>query len=184
VANQKEVAEFIGCSERTLRNWANIPGFPAAKGRGKLDVRDVVRWRLHYLEQSKTAQPDPAFIGDLACQSENELNLAEKRLKVEERTIVIAGRRFDLAVKAREFAPVSVITEVLELVSVALRANIESILPKIKRAWPDIPPEAVEVIKKVLAQCENEAADIEPDLSEFDPSDFIGGEGWLDPAEG
>ena len=53
-----------------------------------------------------------------------------------------------------------------------MASNIDSLLPHIKRAWPEMPSEAIDAVKKVIAQCRNEVAQVEPDLSDFNPSDF------------
>ncbi|OUL59255.1 terminase small subunit [Pseudoalteromonas ulvae] len=181
MATQKEVAEFFGHETRTIRNWQKIAGFPQSKGAGGFCIQSVARWRISYLESLKSAKVDPAF--DPIEDDEKELELAEKRAKLEDRLLIIEKRKFDLSIMRQQFAPITVITRTLERVAVSLSSNLESLLPHIKRSWPDMPAESVDVIKKVIAQCRNGVAEIEPDLSDFNPSDFESGEGGAEPTQ-
>ena len=176
MATQKEVADFLKVDTRTIRNWQKIPGFPISKGAGGYDVQKVVLWRLDYLQKINSANSDPAF--DPLEDDEKQLELAEKRLKIRKAEIDIAHKDFDLSVKEGRFAPIETITRTLELVSVAVASNLESLLPKLKKAWPDIPPDAVETIQKVIAVSRNEVASIEPDVTSYEESDLdCGSEG-------
>lgn len=173
MAKQQEVAEFFGCDPRTIRNWQRIAGFPASKGAAGYSIQDIARWRISYLEQlNRTGSANYPMDNDDEDDELKGLEIAEKRARVEERKLNIATKSFNLQVKRKLFAPITIITRTLELVSVSMSSNIDSLLPHIKRAWPDMPIEAVDVIKKVTAQCKNEIAHVEPDLSIFNSSDF------------
>jgi len=174
MATQKEIADYLGIDERTIRNWSKRPGFPVSKGRGGLSQQAVVKWLADCYIKQNQIKIDPAF--EPVEDEEKELELAEKRAKLEDRLLIIEKRKFDLSVLRQQFAPITVLTRTLERVAVSLSTNLESMLPHIKRAWPDMPIESVDVIKKIIAQCRNEVAEIEPDLSDFNPSDFDGSE--------
>ncbi len=174
MATQIEVAEFFGVQTRTIRNWSKIAGFPQSKGGSGYSVQGVARWRISYLEALK--QSDESNVNPDDLDDEGDLDKAVKQAKLNDQRLVTQMRAFNFSVLKQEFAPITVITRTLERVAVAMSSSIDSLLPHTKRAWPDMPPEAVDVIKKVIAQCKNEVAEIEPDLSEFDPSNFESGE--------
>lgn len=170
MATQKEVADFLQVEPRTIRNWQKIAGFPISKGASGYDIQKVVLWRLDYLQRLNSTKVDPAF--DPLEDDEKALELAEKRLKIKKAEIDIEHKQFDLSVKEGRFAPIETITRTLELVSVAVASNLEALLPKMKKAWPDIPPDAIETIQKVIAVSRNEVASIEPDVSSYEESDL------------
>ncbi|MFT7565827.1 MAG: phage terminase Nu1 subunit (DNA packaging protein) [Pseudoalteromonas distincta] len=179
MATQKEIADFFGCDARTIRNWQNIPGFPQSKGAGGYSTQAVARWRISYLEQINKSKQEPEQ--PPADDEIEKLELAERKAKLRDRLLIIQKREFDLSVLRQKFAPITIITRTLERVSVSMASNLDSLLPHMKRAWPEMPVESVDVIKKVIAQCRNEVAEIEPDLSDFNPSDFESGEDGIDP---
>ncbi|WP_100913550.1 hypothetical protein [Pseudoalteromonas spongiae] len=170
MANQQEVADYFEVDSRTIRNWKNIAGFPQPKGKSGYDIRKITLWRLDYYKRLTTAKPDPAF--DPLGNSKEELEIAEKRVKIRKAELEVKHKDFDLSVKEGRFAPIETITRTLELVSVAVASNLEALLPKMKKAWPDIPPDAVETIQKVIAVSRNEVASIEPDVSSYEESDL------------
>lgn len=174
MATQSEVAEYLGVTTRTLQNWARSAGFPDSRGRGGYEIRDVVLWRIRFLESQNRSSADPANKGEIDPLELAALDLEEKRLKNDDRKLIIKERQFKLAVQLRKFAPIQLLGEVLTRVSIALTSNLDSLLPRIKRTWPDMPSEAVEAIKVIVAQCKNEAANIQINSDELDFSDFIG----------
>ncbi|WP_261890279.1 hypothetical protein [Vibrio cortegadensis] len=70
------------------------------------------------------------------------------------------------------------------MVAIALRTRVDSWLPKLKMAWPDMPPEQIEVLKRELAMALNELADVKPDLSAYEDSDIESGFASLESIEG
>ncbi|WP_052702657.1 terminase small subunit [Pseudoalteromonas piscicida] len=180
MATQREVAEYFDVDERTIRNWQKIPGFPASKGRGGYCYQSISRWLVACSAVSRLATSN-SNSSDLD-ESEKALEIAEKKLKIRKAEIDIEHKEFDLEVKEKRFAPIELITRTLELVSVAMASNLEALLPKLKKAWPDMPPDAIDVIQKVVAVSKNEVAHIEPDLSSYEASDLVGGEERTEPA--
>ncbi|KZN64042.1 hypothetical protein N473_15690 [Pseudoalteromonas luteoviolacea CPMOR-1] len=162
MATQKEVAAYFSVEDRTIRNWSKITGFPASKGRGGYCIQSISKW-LASIAMAKmgNAAPCPADTNE----EEKQLEIAEKRNKVRKGEIDISNREFDLAVKRKEYAPISIITRTLEQVSVAIATNLDALLPRLKKAQPDISQDALEEIKKVIATSRNEVARIEPDKS-------------------
>lgn len=174
MATQTEVADYLGVTTRTLQNWSKTPGFPDSQGRGGYDIQKVVQWRLRYLESKIRSSDDPSEKGEIDASELALLEIEEKRLKNADRQLVIQERQFKMAVNLRKFAPIQLLSDVLTRVSIALTSNLDSLLPRIKRTWPDMPSEAVEAIKVIVAQCKNEAANIQINSEELDFSDFIG----------
>ncbi len=174
MATQAEVAEYLGVTTRTLQHWAKNAGFPDSQGRGGYDIQKVVHWRLRYLESQIRSSSDPSEKGEIDATELAFLEVEEKRLKNADRQLVIQERQFKMAVNLRKFAPIQLLSDVLTRVSIALTSNLDSLLPRIKRTWPDMPSEAVEAIKVIVAQCKNEAANIQINNEELDFSDFIG----------
>lgn len=174
MATQSEVADYLGVTTRTIQNWARTPGFPDSKGRGGYDIKEVVLWRIRHLENQVKNQSDAPTKGEIDPLEMMRLEIEEKRLKNSDRQLIIKERQFKLAVHLRQFAPIQLLADVLTRTAIALTSNLDSLLPRIKRAWPDMPIEAVEAIKLIIAQCKNEAADIQINHEELDFSDYIG----------
>ncbi|TMP23770.1 terminase small subunit [Pseudoalteromonas ruthenica] len=181
MATQKQVAEYFNVSDRTIRSWSKTPGFPKSKGAGGYDIRQVVLWRIEYLDSKCRARPDPAF--EEPADDEKELKLAEMRGKIRKAEIDIQHKEFDLEVKQGRFAPIEVITRTLEQVSVAIANNLDSLLPRLKKARPDISQEELDEVKNIIAVSRNEVASIEPDLSSFNASDYAGGYEGAEPTQ-
>ncbi|AZZ98763.1 terminase small subunit [Pseudoalteromonas sp. R3] len=180
MATQREVADYFGVDERTIRNWQKIPGFPVSKGRGGYCYQSISRWLVACNTTLKSGVSERSSEHDDA--TEKELEMAEKRLKIRKSEVDIAHKEFDLQVKEKKFAPIELITRTLELVSVSMASNLEALLPKLKKAWPDIPPDAVETIQKVVATSRNEVANIEPDLTSYEASDLVGSSEGAEPS--
>ncbi|MBQ4836051.1 hypothetical protein [Pseudoalteromonas luteoviolacea] len=174
MATQKEVAAYFSVEDRTIRNWSKITGFPASKGRGGYCIQSISRW-LATVAMSKVSSTQTTS-STLLEDEEKALKLAEKRLKIRRQEVDIKHKEFDLSIKEQRSAPIEIITRTLELSSVAASSNLKALLPRIKRAWHDIPPEAIEEINKVIATTCNEVANFEPDLSSYTASDLLSSE--------
>lgn len=174
MATQREVAAYFNVNERTIRNWQKIPGFPASKGRSGYCYQSISRWLVACSSLNRDGSIT-STTSDLGSD-EKALEIAEKKIKIRKGEMDIAHKEFDLEVKEKRFAPIELITRTLELVSVAMASNLEALLPRLKMAWPDMPPEAIEVIQKIIAVSKNEVAHIEPDLSSYEASDLVSSE--------
>jgi hypothetical protein len=83
----------------------------------------------------------------------------------------------------KQYAPIAIITDTISQVSISLRTRVDSWLPKLKMASPDMQPEQVEVLKRELAMLLNELADVKPDLSIYEDSDIESGLASFDSIE-
>ncbi|MEI2421618.1 hypothetical protein V6O07_15185, partial [Arthrospira platensis SPKY2] len=91
----------------------------------------------------------------------------ERDLKIEERREKLAMLKAKRVLFEKSYAPIDIIVDTLEQVCARVGTRLDTLLPKLKNAWPDMPPEAVEVLEAVIAVVLNECADVQPNLSDY-----------------
>lgn len=167
---QQDIATLLGLkSDRQVRNLINAGHLPAAVGKNGMDPQRCIHAYITYKSSDKPLDDKPEITHD-----ENEKN-REQQLKNDEREERIKLNRTKRLVLEKQYAPISVITDTVSMVAIALRTRVDSWLPKLKMAWPDMPHEQIEVLKRELAMALNELADVQPDLSDYEDSDIESG---------
>lgn len=105
--------------------------------------------------------------------NEESVSREKDQLKLEELRENIAMKRAKRVLFEKTYAPIEVIVDALQQVGSRMSSHIDGLVPKIKLAWPDMPPEAIEVLEIEIAATMNECADVQPDLSKyFDEESF------------
>ncbi|MEZ9880521.1 hypothetical protein [Vibrio sp. 10N.261.51.E5] len=175
---QKQIGDLLGISDRQVRNLQNQGVLPKAKGRDGIDPMECIHSYISYKSVEKPIEEEPE------TPTEESEKQREQQLKNDEREERILLNRTKRLVLEKQYAPISIITDTISMVAIALRTRVDSWLPKLKMAWPDMPPEQIEVLKRELAMALNELADVKPDLSAYEDSDIESGFASLESIEG
>jgi len=108
VANQVELAAQLGVTRRSVNTWSKLPGAPAARSNGKIDVE---AWRKFVADSNLKAADTP----DIAS------------LKVRRLQIQCEEAEFDLACKRREFVPAAEMRRTITRGVVGIKARLLAI---------------------------------------------------------
>lgn len=154
--NKREMAASLGISVQAFAAWRVEP--VARIGREAFfSARDVVANRIeHQAERSKRgdeSQGDPA--SNLEIQ--RELLIREQR----------EGQALKNAEMRRELAPVGVIEWALGRVAQQLSAQLDSLVPRLKRSAPFLTAANLEQVTREVVKAKNAAARIQVDLDEY-----------------
>lgn len=179
MATHAEVAAYFDVTTKTIQNWSKIAGFPNRRGKGGLDIREVVIWRVRYLESTaKNAAIRDTFGSD--DDSLETLEREEQILKNEERKVRTRAHAFKLSVLESEFVPIAIIPETLSRVSQSMGTVIDTFVPSIKQLYPDIDPRVLTFIGEQSVKLCNTLAEVQPDLSDFTGCLEEGDQQWID----
>lgn len=176
MATQEELASHLFMSSRWLREYIKKGILPASKGRGGYDLDKCREAYIVYLSGVKNGK----------VQSHSEEEPAEVRdANIKRKTLETKLRKenYQLSVLEKKYGPIKIITVTLQRVSQSWTIRLESFSARIKRAWPDMPDAAKDVIDTVIAEGANELANMRPDLSDYRESDHDGGEQWAETLE-
>lgn len=173
---QSDIAKLLGISERQVRNLLNQGILPAAKGRDGMDPLACTHAYISYKSQAKQVDSKPETPAE---NEEEDLEIEKKRLANEDKKETIAMKRAKRVLFEKSYGPIQIIVETLQQVSSRLTSRLDGLLPKMKKVWPDMPPEAIEVLEAEIAAASNECADVRPDFSDYMDGDPFGGPAWL-----
>ncbi|HCZ9546592.1 TPA: hypothetical protein O4H68_000039 [Vibrio alginolyticus] len=176
---QEDIAKLLGISSRQVRNLIQQGVMPAAIGRNGMDPLMCNHAYNSYLRQAKAGTPKP----ETEQEDEETFAKLERDLKIEERREKLAMLKAKRVLFEKSYAPIDIIVDTLEQVCARVGTRLDTLLPKLKNAWPDMPPEAVEVLEAVIAAVLNECADVQPNLSDYIDSDPDESPSWLDGDE-
>lgn len=166
---QVHISQLLGISDRRVRDLQKLGVLPTAKGKDGLDPQECIRSYISYKSVDKPSKEEPE------TPTEESEKQREQKLKNDEREERILLNRTKRLVLEKQYAPIAIITDTISLVAIALRTRVDSWLPKLKMACPDIQPDLIEVLKRELAMALNELADVKPDLSAYEDSDIESG---------
>ena len=155
MATQSEVAEHLDISDRTVRNLLEKKVLPASKGRGGLDLDRCRISYIQYLRQG--SEPETASGSGIDLDRERELLIREQR----------EGQALKNAEMRRELAPVGVIEWALGRVAAQLSAQLDSLVPRLKRSAPFLTAANLDQVTREVVKAKNAAARIEVDLDEY-----------------
>ncbi|ELB1089314.1 hypothetical protein QQ212_002755 [Vibrio alginolyticus] len=176
---QLDIATLLGISSRQVRNLTQQGVLPVAKGRNGIDPLACIHAYITYKSQSKAFDSKP----ETEQKDEEVFAKLERDLKLEERREKLAMLKAKRVLFEKSYAPIDIIVDTLEQVCARVGTRLDTLLPKLKNAWPDMPPEAVEVLEAVIAAVLNECADVQPNLSDYIDSDPDESPSWLDGDE-
>ncbi|WP_445364907.1 hypothetical protein ACJJJB_00100 (plasmid) [Microbulbifer sp. ANSA001] len=180
MATQAEVAAHLFLTDRTVRDLQKKPGAPVSRGRGGYDLNE---WRLYYINYLRGMKglsgdgSEPETDEELE-REDKALKRREARLKVEERAERIAGQKAKRFLFERTYGPLTLITHTVEQVASAVNSRLEALPLKVRKACPDLPPEAFERLDLEIIAASNELAEIEPDLSGYAERSEDSGDPW------
>ncbi|CAG9000652.1 MAG: hypothetical protein CENE_02652 [Candidatus Celerinatantimonas neptuna] len=174
---QKQIAEILGISDRQVRNLQNSGVLPKAKGRDGIDPLASIHAYISYKSVEEPVNDEPETPAD------EQLKKREQELKNDEREERIKLSRVKRLVLEKQYAPITIITETISRVAVSLRTRVDSWLPKLKMACPDMSHDQIELLKRELAMALNELADVTPDLFDYEDSDIESGFAGLETIE-
>ncbi|GAB1116130.1 MAG: hypothetical protein ACN2B6_11955 [Rickettsiales bacterium] len=169
MASQKEVSEWIGLSDRQVRNLQKSGVLPKAQGRGDLDLKECVKSYIRYLKSG--AQEEEG--------QENKKESSDERLK----RIRADTLEFKLSIEQGKFAPIELLSSVLSQVVEQVRSKLESVPSIIRMTQPDIRPSAIGKIEAELAAVQNQLSTIEISLPDPDGEFTADGEAFALAAE-
>lgn len=151
--NKREMAASLGISVQAFAQWDVEP--VARVGREVFyTARDVVANRVsHAAEKVKPA--DSSGVSNL--ELERELLIREQR----------EGQALKNAELRRELAPVAVIEWALGRVAAQLSAQLDALVPRLKRTAPFLTAANLEQVTREVAKTKNAAARIQVDLDEY-----------------
>ena len=175
MATQAEVAQHLGLSERQIRNLQKTPGAPVTQGRGVYDLDQWRYWYINYLRKlGPTGAVAPPRDAPGPLDEDEALEREERQLKIEERRLKVRLGHAKLVQFEKSYAPIELLTAAIARTASILRSRHEGLIPKMKIAWPDMPPAAVEVLEGELVAAANECADSAPDLADYLDGDPAG----------
>lgn len=172
---QGDIAKLLSISDRQVRNLINKGILPAAKGRDGMNPLACLHAYISFKSQTGEAEPK----SEASADEEEKLGRLEFRLKLEDKKETILFKKAKRVVFEKTFGPIQMIIDVLQQVGGRLASRHESLIPKMKLAWPDMPHEAVEVLENELMAAVNECADVLPDLTDYEKCSDESGSDWL-----
>ncbi len=175
---QQQIADLLGISSRQVRNLQNKGVLPKAKGRNGIEPLDALHAYINFKSVDKP-QPEEPEEKDEATEKKRE-----QQLKNDEREERIKLSKVKRRVLEKQYAPISIITDTISMVSIGLRTRVDSWLPKLKMASPDMTLDQIDLLKRELAMALNELADVKPDLSAYEDSDIESGFASIESFEG
>lgn len=143
IANRNQIADIFGVAKTTVDNWVT-KGCPVLEKSGKkgvpskYDTVDVYRWLL---------------VGN-GKEDYSQLLEEEKHRKLK--------RENDIEDKL--VAPVSLITSAIEKAGSQIVPVLESLPLEMKRYFPELTGDQIQIVKTAIAKCRNSIADMEVKL--------------------
>ena len=139
-ATQAEIAEVVGISQPTISNWFTEGKLPVNGTLGDVILAYCQRLR------DQAAGRLGAEVGGLDLVQERAALAREQRLGIEIKNSVLH----------EEYAPIVLLSEVLATVSQSVVEGFEQLSGQIKKACPDLPDAARDVVTATLASARNE----------------------------
>lgn len=154
--NKREMAASLGISVQAFAQWGVEP--VARIGREVFfSAKDVLANRLlHSAEKVQRSEPEGGSAGS-NLDLERELLIREQR----------EGQALKNAEMRRELAPVGVIEWALGRVAAQLSAQLDSLVPRLKRTAPFLTAANLEQVTREVVKAKNAAARIQVDLDEY-----------------
>jgi phage terminase Nu1 subunit (DNA packaging protein) len=178
---QSDIAKLLGISDRQVRTLVQKGILPASKPRSGYDPLVCVQAYIRYKTKTKASTTGQEVDGqnDEEFNEDEMFERQERRLKLEERQEKLLMMKAKRVLFEKTYAPIEIIVDTLQQVGSTLESRHDSLLPKMKIAYPDMPPEMYEVLEAELAATANECTTILPDLSDYINEDPGSSPSWL-----
>ena len=159
MATQTEIADWLGVSDRTIRQMMRDGILDGKKGRNGYDLKACVQQYIHHLKYKAKSNTDDEG-GSLGINSDlHDARLA--KLKADDKEI-------DVLRKLGQIAPIDMILQLTADQGAKVAGILDSIPGKIARAMPELPKSRLAIITEEITKARNEATepiDLEPYLS-------------------
>ena len=156
MATQQEIADHLDLSSRWIRKLVKEGILPSSKGRGGYDVDACRLAYIRYLRGVSSGQVSDPGEGDGKDLKENYSDLLEYEKYREKK------RQNDLEEKL--VAPVALLTDALHQAGNIIIPILESLPLIMKRNWPEISGDQIQLVKKAIAECRNAIAGSELEI--------------------
>lgn len=169
MATQKELAVWLGVSDRQIRNLETSNVLPGKKARSGYDIQECVLAYIRYLQ--KNQKKGGAFVvpgEDYDPQNPEEsggINLASE----DNRYAKLRNDKMELQINelARKLAPIELLQDFASKLTNAVAAVLDSIPGQVKRRNPKITSDDLMIIKKEIAKAMNAASRTEIQLDDY-----------------
>ena len=142
MATQKEIAEWLGVTDRTVRTYLDQGILPQAEGKGEYNLKECRHAYYRHLIS-------------LAGAGDCELNLTDERAKLyAARTETI---EHDLSDKHDDYLPLANIKEVLTFMATESIKVFDESARAIKKECPSMKADHLEGVQDVFEQAKNRA---------------------------
>ncbi|MBI9092811.1 MAG: hypothetical protein JEZ12_26645 [Desulfobacterium sp.] len=157
MATQQEIGEHLDLTSRRIRALVKEGVLPSSKGRGGYELDSCRLAYIRYLRGISNGQvidTDP----DGEPREDDYSRLLEKEKYREKK------RQNDI--EEKKVAPVDVLTRALEKAATIVVPILESLPLLMKRHWPEITGDQIQMVKKAIAEGRNAISDMEIDLDD------------------
>lgn len=161
MATQVEVAEHLRLTERQLRRLQKLPGAPAVKKRGDLDIDEWRYFYLSYLQRNRSSRTggegdededyeEKLLIARFELTSEQAISQQLKNKNTEGRLVDTAFCIFALSKLATD------ISSILDAIPLSMQ-----------RRFPDLSPQHIDHLKTLIAKGANSCSRLGEKLPEW-----------------
>ncbi|ARR46695.1 hypothetical protein CAY59_20845 [Vibrio campbellii] len=175
-----DIAVLLNITDRHVTRLISKGILPTPKANKGMDPLVSIHSYIAYRSQAEKSVEGV----DIPQETHGEdVNREKELLKLEELRENIAMKKAKRVLFEKTYAPIEIIVDALQQVGSRINTRIDGLIPKIKMAWPDMPPEAIEVLEAEIAATMNECADVQPDLSKYLDIDEEEYSSWVDEYE-
>lgn len=166
---QKELGDWLGISDRQVRNLESGGVLPGKRGRAGYDLQENILSYIRYLQAnqkkgSRTMQPgedyDPENPDDLQGGNRADEEIRYSQLRNDKLELQVLEL-------ARKLAPVELLQEYTSKLAQAVGAILDSIPGNVKRRHPKIKANELGTIKLEVTKAMNAASKITIDLDNY-----------------
>ena len=172
---QSDIAALLNISDRQVRNLMQQGIIPAAKGRNGMEPLACIHAYISYKSQTKISNPN----AEIEEKEEETYETIKRNLALEDKRESVAMKRAKRVLFEKSYAPIQLIVDVLQQTGSRMNSRLDGLLPKMKSAWPEMPPEAIVVLEAEIVAAANECADVKPDLTDYIDGDPESGPSWI-----
>lgn len=144
LGDRVEFAELVGVSEARMSQLAGEGLF--------VEGQSALAWLRGYIDRLREA----------GAGRDNDGTLAKERAQLARAQRI--GQEIKNAVAHGEYAPVGLLGDMLGLASAAVAERMDSLTPRLKLVWPDMPDAARAAIEATVTTARNDWADATRDL--------------------
>lgn len=178
--SQQDIAEILGIkTTRQIRRLIENGVLPRAKPKIGMDplacIHAYIRYKAAPIDVLSEAVNTDTALEQKEREAQLKNDVLEERIKLS---------RIKRLVLEKQYAPIEVLTDTISQVAISMRTRVDSWLPKLKMVWPEMPPDAQDLLKRELAAALNELSEVEPNLTDYEDSDLESGFASLDTIKG